>query len=98
MKGFNRFIYSANFILMISHIVSLHEFTFDLPDNEEECFYELITSKTTCSFEFQVVSGGELDVDVVIEGPNRKQIYKERRKEYDSFIFNVTVSNLIYIP
>lgn len=40
---------------------------------------------------FQVVTGGQLDVDASIETPSKKPIYKELRKGYDSFKFNTTV-------
>lgn len=43
-------------------------------------------------FDLQVVSGGQLDVDVIVQGPNEKVFYKELRKEYDRFTFNTTVS------
>lgn len=36
--------------------------------------------------------GGQLDVDVLIEGPDKNAIYKEYRKEYDTVTFNSTVS------
>ncbi|XP_055309932.1 transmembrane emp24 domain-containing protein 7-like [Sitodiplosis mosellana] len=86
MKNYCKFIF-----FLIPTLVFGTEFTFDLPDNDEECFHELITTTNiTCVFEFQVVSGGQLDVDVIIEGPNQRHIYKELRKEYDTFKFNVT--------
>lgn len=40
---------------------------------------------------FQVVTGGQLDVDASIQTPSKKPIYKELRKEYDRFQFNTTV-------
>lgn len=46
----------------------------------------------------KVVSGtSALDVDVYIESPSRKTIYKQIRKEDDRFKFNTTVSIQIYI-
>lgn len=123
-------IFSFIFMMLTSFVFGT-EFTFELPDNKEQCFYEVITSNTSCTFEFQVscvhcffslmliyfirifldehflkfllknlffkccsqvLSGGQYDIDVIIEGPSQKLIYKEIRKEYDTFIFNVTVS------
>lgn len=34
---------------------------------------------------FQVISGGNYDVDVEIYGPKEKQLYKDTRKQYDSY-------------
>ena len=31
-----------------------HEFTFELPDNEKMCFYEVLKKDVKCKFEFQV--------------------------------------------
>lgn len=41
-------------LIIVPQIVIGTEFTFDLPDSEEQCFYELISSNTSCTFEFQV--------------------------------------------
>ena len=35
----------------------------------------------------QVVTGGHYDVDVAIEAPNKQIIYKEVKKQYDTFPF-----------
>lgn len=39
----------------------------------------------------KVVSGGQLDIDAFIEGPDQELLYKEQRKEHDRFKFNTTV-------
>lgn len=44
-------LYLIGFIIQIAKCV---EFTFDLPDNAEECFYEEIKKNTTAFLEFQV--------------------------------------------
>lgn len=35
--------------------------------------------------EFQVVTGGNYDVDMTMKAPNGKVIYKDQKKQYDSF-------------
>lgn len=133
MNPVNTFIYWMSSVILTSSLAIATEFTFDLADNAEECFYESIASDVHCTFEFQasvwiwfwkreekntkksqidkksfqwtfklkpkfirfdsqVVSGGQLDVDVIVQGPNEKVFYKELRKEYDRFTFNTTVS------
>lgn len=37
------------------------------------------------------MSGGQLDIDAFIEGPDQELLYKEQRKEHDRFKFNTTV-------
>lgn len=81
-------------ILMETHAVEL---TFELPDNAKECFYEIIEEGKSSTVEFQVVTGGQYDVDVVIEGPRKNspqknQLYKQVKKQYDSFTWTADVS------
>jgi len=73
------------------------ELTFELPDNAKECFYEVIDEGKTSTVEFQVVTGGQYDVDVIIEGPQKNraqktQLYKQVKKQYDSFTWTADVT------
>ncbi|XP_064091815.1 transmembrane emp24 domain-containing protein 7-like [Macrobrachium nipponense] len=63
------------------------ELTFELPDNAKECFYEDIEKGTESSLEFQVVTGGHYDVDVILEGPSRQILYREIKQQYGQFQF-----------
>jgi len=60
------------------------ELTFELPDNAVQCFYEEVKAGVDCVLEFQVVTGGQYDVDVMLEDPTGKVIYKDVRKQLDS--------------
>jgi len=61
------------------------ELTFELPDNAKECFHEQIEKDTESTLEFQVVTGGHYDVDVILTDPTRNVLYKQIKKQYDSF-------------
>jgi len=61
------------------------ELTFELPDNAKECFHEIIEKDTDCTLEFQVVTGGQYDVDVILADPMKNVLYKQIKKQYDSF-------------
>jgi len=61
------------------------ELTFELPDNAKECFYEEIEVGTEFTVEFQVVTGGHYDIDFELIAPNKQVLYKEVKKQYDSF-------------
>jgi protein ERP2 len=61
------------------------ELTFELPDSDTQCFYEDIEKDTDCTIEFQVVTGGQYDVDMILEGPGNTVLYKDTKKQYDSF-------------
>ena len=45
------------------------ELTFELPDNEKQCFYEEIGKDVKSTLEFQVVTGGHYDVDCEVYDP-----------------------------
>lgn len=62
------------------------ELTFELPDNAVQCFHEEIAEKgVKCTVEFQVVTGGHYDVDMTLEAPNGQTLYKDIKKQYDTF-------------
>jgi len=78
--------------LLLALTVILHlggvnsvELTFELPDSAKECFHEIIEKDTESTLEFQVVTGGHYDVDVILTDPMRKVLYKQVKKQYDSF-------------
>jgi len=83
---------SSPFSLLLALTVLLHlggvnsvELTFELPDSAKECFHEIIEKDTESTLEFQVVTGGHYDVDVILTDPMRKVLYKQVKKQYDSF-------------
>ncbi|KAJ7994365.1 hypothetical protein DPEC_G00265100 [Dallia pectoralis] len=55
--------------------------------SSQDCFYEDITIGTKCTLEFQVVTGGHYDVDCRLEDSEGTVLYKEMKKQYDSFTF-----------
>ncbi|RWS08923.1 transmembrane emp24 domain-containing protein 7-like protein [Dinothrombium tinctorium] len=61
------------------------ELTFELADNDHQCFYEEIKKGIESTLEFQVVTGGHYDVDVKMENPHGQAIYQGIKKQFDSF-------------
>lgn len=61
------------------------QLTFELPDNEVQCFYEHINKGVSTVVEFQVVTGGNYDVDMTMKSPKGKILYQDQKKQYDSF-------------
>ncbi|XP_053386972.1 transmembrane emp24 domain-containing protein 7-like isoform X2 [Mercenaria mercenaria] len=61
------------------------EMTFELPDNEKQCFFEEIDKGVESTLEYQVITGGHYDVDMELTDPNGKSLYKDVKKQYDSF-------------
>ncbi|XP_014214726.1 transmembrane emp24 domain-containing protein 7 [Copidosoma floridanum] len=70
------------------------ELTFELPDNARECFYDVIQKGDTATIEFQVVTGGQYDVDVSLESPTREIIYRQMKMQYDSHTFTANMSGV----
>jgi protein ERP2 len=61
------------------------QLTFELPDNEIQCFYENVNRAQSTIVEFQVVTGGNYDVDMTMKSPRGKILYQDQKKQYDSF-------------
>ncbi|CAI4227654.1 unnamed protein product [Auanema sp. JU1783] len=68
------------------------ELTFELPDNSVQCFYEDINAGVENIIEFQVVTGGQYDVDMTLEDPEGKVLYKDIKKQYDSFNWKSSIN------
>ncbi|XP_063202196.1 transmembrane emp24 domain-containing protein 3 [Chroicocephalus ridibundus] len=61
------------------------ELTFELPDSDKQCFHQELERGTKFTLDYQVITGGHYDVDCFVEDPNGRTIYKETKKQYDSF-------------
>ncbi|XP_015606382.1 transmembrane emp24 domain-containing protein 7 [Cephus cinctus] len=70
------------------------ELTFELPDNAKECFYQEIKKNVSSTLEFQVVTGGQYDVDVTLEAPNKEIIYRQVKTQFDSHTFVPAVTGV----
>ncbi|KOX75785.1 Transmembrane emp24 domain-containing protein 7 [Melipona quadrifasciata] len=68
------------------------ELSFELPDNAKQCFYQEIEMNETAMLEFQVVTGGQYDVDVILEAPNKEVIYRQIKTQFDSHQFTASMS------
>lgn len=76
----------------ITRTVHSVELTFELADNAKECFYEEIKANQTATLEFQVVTGGQYDVDVSLANPKGEILYQQVKAQFDSHLFTATVS------
>lgn len=75
------------FLIVFFKFTKGTELTFELPDSAKECFHEEIKKNTSVNVEFQVVTGGQYDVDVTVEDPKKKIIYKQIKMQFDSHSF-----------
>ncbi|TKR96635.1 hypothetical protein L596_010629 [Steinernema carpocapsae] len=72
--------------------ISAIELTFELPDNANQCFFEELKAGIDSIIEFQVVTGGQYDVDMSLEDPTGKVLYRDTKKQYDSYSFKTEVA------
>nr|ACO15599.1 Transmembrane emp24 domain-containing protein 7 precursor [Caligus clemensi] len=80
-------------ILCIFGVESLGaEFTFELQDNAKQCFFEVIEKDKEVTLEYQVVTGGQYDVDIMISDPRRTVLYQNQKKQYESFTFTASMT------
>lgn len=90
--------WSAWFLLCSLLCTTFHasgvELTFELPENEKQCFYQEIDKNVTSVLEFQVVTGGQYDVDVTLEAPNNEVIYRQVKRQFDSHQFTSAMSGV----
>lgn len=75
-------------------IVNSVELTFELPDNARECFFEEIKKNQTATLEFQVVTGGQYDVDVQLVSPTQEILYKQVKTQFDSHQFKAEATGI----
>ncbi|CAJ1049012.1 transmembrane emp24 domain-containing protein 3 [Xyrichtys novacula] len=74
-----------SFLLLHVFVVFGTELTFELPDNDKQCFYEELEKDVKFDIDFQVISGGNYDVDCFVTDPLNNVLYNENKKQYDSF-------------
>ncbi|XP_061423900.1 transmembrane emp24 domain-containing protein 7-like [Lethenteron reissneri] len=80
-----RLIRTALALLLHASLLCAAEVTFELKDNAKQCFYEDIDQGVKVTLDFQVITGGNYDVDCRVKGPHDSVLYNENRKQYDSY-------------
>ncbi|XP_034536662.1 transmembrane emp24 domain-containing protein 3 [Notolabrus celidotus] len=81
---------------LLLHVVVVFgtELTFELPDNDKQCFYEDLEKDVKFDIDFQVISGGNYDVDCFVTDPFNNVLYNENKKQYDSFSHTTAVQGV----
>lgn len=73
------------------------ELTFELVDNAKDCFHEEIKKNESVTLEFQVITGGQYDVDVEVITPSKQVIYQKKKAQYDSYQFHTDLAGVYTI-
>ncbi|XP_053722799.1 transmembrane emp24 domain-containing protein 3 [Synchiropus splendidus] len=78
-------------------VVLATEFTFELPDNDRQCFYEELDKDVKFDLDYQVITGGNYDVDCSVADPQHNVLYDEKKKQYDSFSHTTAMKGVYQI-
>lgn len=74
----------------VNTLAAKQSLTFELPDNQQSCFYEEFTGSQRYIFEYKVLAGGQHDVDASLKSPNGKILYKEIKQTNDVVTFETS--------
>ncbi|XP_013420365.1 transmembrane emp24 domain-containing protein 1 [Lingula anatina] len=74
------FIFFTVLILVTACYCHEHDFTIDIEPAKRECFFQKIANGRTLEVEFQVIDGGDIDIDFAIEAPSGRVLITDRRR------------------
>lgn len=74
-------------LLCVVAVGTSQGFVIQLEANEEACFYEDLRLNGKMGVTFEVGSGGNLDIDFRITGPNGKNLHEGFREQSNTFTF-----------
>mmetsp|Transcript_39741 Transcript_39741/g.94194 ORF Transcript_39741/g.94194 Transcript_39741/m.94194 type:complete len:199 (+) Transcript_39741:102-698(+) len=73
--------------LLFLFLSSASALTFNVDPSKEECLFEDIQSGTKVSGSFQVSTGGFLDIDCKVSGPDDRAIYSVKKETEGRFTY-----------
>ncbi|GAV03943.1 hypothetical protein RvY_14301 [Ramazzottius varieornatus] len=65
--------------------------TVQIPAGRIECFYHTATQNVPFELEYQVISGGELDINLAVRNPNAQIVIQEHKKNDNLHRFDAAV-------
>ena len=75
------------FALLLALLSSVRSYVITIPPRSQECFFEELQFKERMLATYEVVSGGMLDVNVRVTGPDGKVVYEQEREKDGSVQF-----------
>ncbi|CAH8653810.1 unnamed protein product [Schistosoma rodhaini] len=81
-------------IFAIVHQVSGNSLTFELEDRSGQCFYEEFSKGDSFTLAFNVISGGNYDVDMVLKDPSKNVLKSLHRSSSEEVNIDVSVDGI----
>lgn len=66
------------------------ELTFELQEHDVMCFHEVLEVGARIILDYQVISGGQFDIDCHMTSPSTDNLYKGERQQADVFRYTTT--------
>ncbi|CBY19148.1 unnamed protein product [Oikopleura dioica] len=82
------------YLFLLLGIASSTELTFELEQRSIQCFMEDIPKGEQSILEFQVVTGGKLDIDIELKDSEDNIVYEKRRTSYDQAPFTAKIGGI----
>ncbi|KAI8784082.1 transmembrane emp24 domain-containing protein 5 [Biomphalaria glabrata] len=78
-----------NIFIKVCHNTEI-SLTVDISAGRQECFFETLPAKTNVEIDYQVIDGGDLDIDVLVSGPDNRVYHLDQRKTENTVKFEST--------
>ncbi|KAH9510395.1 Transmembrane emp24 domain-containing protein 5 [Bulinus truncatus] len=63
------------------------DLTIDIIAGRQECFFQTVPANTNVEVDYQVIDGGDLDIDLLISGPDNRVYHLDQRKTENTVKF-----------
>jgi protein ERP2 len=81
---FSRFNFNIVILFLITLISSLHAFDIELtvliPANQRECFHQVLETGKTVEIEYEVLAGGDIDINYWFYSPSNRVLQSDFKK------------------
>ncbi|CAG5135798.1 unnamed protein product [Candidula unifasciata] len=66
------------------------DLTVEISPGKQECFWQTFPAATSVEVDYQVIDGGDLDIDMMVAGPDNRIYHTEQRKTENVVGFKTT--------
>ncbi|BFZ04279.1 hypothetical protein BsWGS_07318 [Bradybaena similaris] len=80
----------ALFLLFASCSATEIDLTVEISPGKQECFWQTFPAATNVEVDYQVIDGGDMDIDMLVSGPDNRLYHAEQRKTENVVGFKTT--------